>query len=322
MSGASPTASVDAVCAGILVADIFVQPLQRLPAAGELIATDDFVIDTGGCAANTATSLVRLGVSAAVVGMVGKDNFGDFIRDDLQRKGVHTAGIVQSEDTGTSKTVILPVIGEDRRFIHTFGANAQLTAAHLDSPLIHSPRFLYIGGYLVLPSLDPDATGALLASARARGAQTVFDVVIPADFQEDGLRSLATILPHVDYFTPNDLEAQILTKQNDPYQQAKAFLHAGCGTAIITMGERGTFVMNEEEDFFVPPMAVNVVDGSGAGDAFAAGLIAGLKADWPLRQSVRLASIVGASACTQLGCTTGVVTREQAEILLQQYSQA
>ena len=115
MSGALPKATVDAVCAGILVADIFVQPLERLPAAGELIATDDFVIDTGGCAANTATSLVRLGVSAAVIGMVGKDNFGDFIRDDLQRKGVHTAGIVQSDDTGTSKTVILPVIGEDRR---------------------------------------------------------------------------------------------------------------------------------------------------------------------------------------------------------------
>ena len=71
------------VCAGILVADIFVPPLPALPEAGELLATDDFLIDTGGCAGNVATGLAKLGTATAVAGKVGKDVFGDFIVRDL-----------------------------------------------------------------------------------------------------------------------------------------------------------------------------------------------------------------------------------------------
>src|SRR5262249_46385851 len=110
------------LCAGILVADLFVPPLTALPEAGQLISTDDFLIDSGGCAANTSTTLARLGVKAKVAGKVGTDTYGSFIMQDLASKGVETAGISTSHRRGTSKTVILPVIGEDRRFIHTFGA--------------------------------------------------------------------------------------------------------------------------------------------------------------------------------------------------------
>src|SRR5260370_31590670 len=74
------------LCAGILVADIFVPPLPALPEAGQLLATDDFLIDTGGCAANVAAGLAKLGVAVAVAGKVGKDAFGDFIVQDLTGK--------------------------------------------------------------------------------------------------------------------------------------------------------------------------------------------------------------------------------------------
>src|SRR5260370_22743736 len=78
------------LCAGILVADIFVPPLAALPEAGQLLATDDFLIDTGGCAANVAAGLARLGAAATVAGKVGNDGFGDFIIHDLAGKGVRT----------------------------------------------------------------------------------------------------------------------------------------------------------------------------------------------------------------------------------------
>lgn len=92
------TAETDVVCAGILVADIFVPPLPRLPEAGELLATDDFLLDTGGCAANTAASLRKLGVSASVVGKVGGDDFGRFVLDNLAAKGLDTTGVSPGHD--------------------------------------------------------------------------------------------------------------------------------------------------------------------------------------------------------------------------------
>src|SRR6266704_1225630 len=110
------------VCAGILVADLFVPPLERLPIGGDLVVTEDFLVQPGGCAANTAISLAKLGVSVSVVGKVGTDIFGDAVERDLQTNGVRTDALRRSSTYGTSKTVILPVIGEDRRYIHTIGA--------------------------------------------------------------------------------------------------------------------------------------------------------------------------------------------------------
>src|SRR5215472_1900411 len=115
------------VCAGILVADLFVPPLEQLPTQGNLVVTEDFLVQPGGCAANTAISLAKLGVSVSVIGKVGSDPFGSAVELDLQKHRVQTAAIRRSSSHGTSKTVILPVIGEDRRYIHTLGANADFT---------------------------------------------------------------------------------------------------------------------------------------------------------------------------------------------------
>src|SRR3972149_218608 len=111
---------IDVLCAGILVADLFVPPLPRLPDEGELLKVDGMLLDTGGCAANVATDLARLGVPAALAGTVGADSFGDFVKADLGRKGLaDTSGIRVSRAHPTSQTVILPVRGQDRRFIHS-----------------------------------------------------------------------------------------------------------------------------------------------------------------------------------------------------------
>jgi sugar/nucleoside kinase (ribokinase family) len=305
------------VCAGILVADIFVPPLPRLPQAGELQATDDFLIDSGGCAANTATSLVKLGVPTTVIGKVGADNFGDFIENDLRGKGVNTAGIVRSTAFGTSKTVILPVIGEDRRYIHTFGANADFSGTDLNRELIAGAKFFYLGGYLVLPGLQPQDLSETLQFARQQGAQTMLDVVVPADSGDSRFKTLEMALPYVDIFTPNDGEAHTLTGETDPERQAKRLLDAGCGTVVITMGEHGSLLMNKSEMLHLPSFPVKVVDGSGAGDAFAAGFIVGLLEGWSMIETLRFASAVGGSACTRLGCTPGVFTRPEALAYLQ-----
>ncbi|MBI2505626.1 MAG: carbohydrate kinase family protein [Candidatus Latescibacteria bacterium] len=312
--------SVEVVCAGVLVADTFVPPLPRLPAAGELMATGDFWHDSGGCAANTATCLGKLGVRAGVVGKVGRDASGNFVEQDLKVKGVDTSGLRRSERLGTSETVILPVSGDDRRYIHTFGANADFRVEDISREQVAGAEVFYVGGYLILPSFDPGAFRELLAFTRGRGVRTVLDVVVT---QGGGAwEALAAVLPEVDFITPNDYEAQLLTGEREPRAQAEYLLRAGCGTAIITQGEKGALLARPGQVLELPAFPLPVVDGSGAGDAFAAGLIAGLLRGWELGECLRLASAVGASACTKLGCTTGVFTRSQAEDFLRAHPPA
>src|SRR5215472_3966754 len=197
------------VCAGILVADLFVPPLEQLPTQGNLVVTEDFLVQPGGCAANTAISLAKLGVSVSVVGKVGEDMFGDAVERDLQTSGVRTDALHRSSTLGTSKTVILPVIGEDRRYIHTIGANADFMVEDISVPLVMQAQVFALGGYCVLPRLDPQRIAILLNNMREHGVRTLLDVVVPASANHPTLDDLRPILPFVDVFVPNIEEAAI-----------------------------------------------------------------------------------------------------------------
>jgi sugar/nucleoside kinase (ribokinase family) len=298
------------LCSGILVGDLFVPPLARLPAAGELLVTDDFLMGAGGCAANVAVVLSKLGVSSRVVGKVGRDSFGDFVISSLAGFGIDVSFIGRSATMGTAKTVIVPVAGEDRRYIHTMGANGDLTRSDFLPAAMSGVDVVYLGGYLVLPGLRPGAVVDLFEAAHRAGARTVLDVVLPGDTHAslDGLRA---ILPRVDFFLPNDDEARQLTGEQDPERQATVLHEAGAETVIITMGSDGVLVRTANNAQRIPAPSVDVVDGSGAGDGFAAALIVGILEGWPLERSLTFATEVGALACTALGCSAGIPNREQ-----------
>jgi sugar/nucleoside kinase (ribokinase family) len=305
-------ARCDVLCAGILVADLFMPPLPRLPREGELLKVDAMLLDTGGCAANTATDLARLGVRAGVAGRVGADSFGDFIRADLGRKGLaDVSGIRVSAAHPTSQTVILPVTGEDRRYIHCPGANADFTLDDIDMDAVCAARILYVGGYLLLPGLSAPGLAGLLQEARRHGVRTVLDV---AGVDPDhGMEHLVPVLPHTDAFLPNEDEAALLTHEEEPRRQSAIFADAGAGTVIITRGARGILARTRETLLNADAFHVDAVDGSGSGDAFDAGYIVGMLEGWDIERAVAFASAVGASCCTRLGCTAGVFDRGQAE---------
>ena len=308
----------DVVCLGILVADMFASPLAELPAAGEIRLVDEIYPDTGGCAANTGVCLARLGLTAGLIGKVGADVFGAFIMQDMAAKGLDVAGIRRSETAGTSKTMIITVTGEDRRFIHTLGANADFGYQDIDLELVARGKVLYVGGYLVLPELDHESLAKLLQFAKEQGLLTVLDVIVPTAGGHHVATDLAMALPYTDVFLPNDDEGRLLTGEADPVAQARCFLSYGCPNVVITMGGRGAIAANEQAVVRAPAFAVPVVDPSGAGDAFDAGYIYGLLQGWPLARTLTFASAIGASACMKLGTTPGVFTLDEAEAFLEQ----
>lgn len=306
-------ADAPVLCVGILVADLFVPPLARLPGAGELIATEDFLVQPGGCAANSAIALRTLGVAASVVGRVGDDLFGDLVERDLRARGIDTSGVARTPGYGTSKTVVLPVVDEDRRFIHTFGANATLTAADIPRAAVEAAEVVYVGGYLVLPALHQGDLAERFRLARERSTRIVLDVVVPSGQADLSLDAVRELLPLADYFLPNEDEARALTGEAEPHRQAERLLEAGARTVVIKRGERGVFVHSGDEAFELQAPPVDALEPSGAGDAFAAGLMVGILERWELERSVRFASVIGGSACTALGCWAGVFSRDEAD---------
>jgi sugar/nucleoside kinase (ribokinase family) len=303
------------LCLGILVADIFVPPLERLPAAGELIATGDFLVQPGGCAANVSLDLRTLGVPSAVCGRVGDDPFGELLIRDLRERGVGTDDVLRTAGCRTSTTVILPVIGDDRRYVHSFGANAVLSGDDLTQVALERADVLYVGGYLMLPSMQQRSLAEQLQRARAHGTVVVLDVAVPAG-SAASLDALDTLLPLADYFVPNADEARAITGESDPRRQAQRLMACGAQRVLIKLGDRGTYVRAAGVSFEMPAPHVDAVEPSGAGDAFAAGLIVGIREHWDLESQVRFANVVGASACTALGAWNGVFSREQEDLYL------
>ncbi len=323
----APTPEV--LCAGIIVADHVCTPITHVPAAGELVLADGMLLTIGGCAANAAVDLAKMGVRASVVGRVGKDIFGRIVTDLLREAGVDTSLVRASQSADTSQTLIVNVAGQDRRFIHTFGANAEFSAADIvvgtlrvpsarDGTLrvpTTLPRVIYLGGYLVMPSLKQEELAPLFAEARAKGVKTVLDVVVPRPGAY--VAQLDKLLPHVDVFLPNNHEGELITGQSNPLEQAEFFRRMGAGTVVITMGGEGALLVQDGLRLRTGVFAVPYVDGSGGGDAFDAGFIFGLLHGKGPEDCLRLASALGASCVRAIGTTPGVFTKAECEAFLE-----
>ncbi|HEV8001371.1 MAG TPA: carbohydrate kinase family protein [Planctomycetaceae bacterium] len=304
----------DCLCLGIVVADHVCEPISHLPRAGELVLTPRTHLSIGGCAANVAVDLVRLGRKAAVVGRVGDDPFGRFLIDALDRAHVDVGHIACVPGEATSTSMIINVRDDDRRFIHTPGANARLEGDEISPELLAQTRAVYVGGFGLSDKPAPDKIAALFRAAREIGVKTLLDVVVPEGGNCWPL--LEPVLPYTDVFLPNEDEARALTKCAEAADQARAFRDAGAETVVITRGHKGVVVASTSGVFRANSFPIEFVDGTGGGDAFAAGYVHALLSGGNVNECVRVGSALGASCVRVTGATTGVFdAAELAEFL-------
>jgi sugar/nucleoside kinase (ribokinase family) len=243
---------------------------------------------------------------------VGNDLFGQFVLQDLQRLGVDTSFIRRSQTHPTSCTFIVNVRGQDRRYIHCFGANADFSIADIDAKVLDDARVLYVGGYLAMPAFRPEHLVGLFRVAKQRGLITALDVVIPAG-SPSPLEDIRQALVYTDLFLPNKDEARALTGCSDPLEQAEILARFNPdGTIVITQGSAGALAKRGNETLRAAAFRVDSLDESGSGDAFDAGFLVGMLEGWPLEDSLRFASAVGASCTRALGCHDGVFQLEEA----------
>lgn len=298
-------------CAGILVKDTFCGPLKALPAPGELIAVETFKTRVGGCAANVAIDLRKQSQIVELVGCIGQDAAGAYLIKELQAAQVNCDQLVDTAAYPTSETVILLVTGEDRRYLHSFGANQAFKVSDIYRDWVAALDLFYLGGLFAMPGIVADELIELLAFARDQKVITVVDVVLPTDFKRAA--EMQRLLPHVDWFLPNDAEAAVLTGKDDPLEAIRTFRSWGAHDIIVTLGDQGAVAVFGNECWRAHAYPGQMVDPSGAGDAFACGLMTGIAKGWAFPRSLQYASLLGASATWMVGTTDGVLTEAQAE---------
>ncbi len=293
------------LCVGDMVGDIFSSPLARLPEPGELVLCDKIAVFPGGNALNTAIALCRLGENVAVAGSIGDDSLSRLLLDQIQAQGLDVRGLRREPAGRTASTFILRAEGEDWRFIHSLGVAATFTGEYVSPELIPDNGIMLVGGYLKLGAWDDNELADLMRHVWQRNCKVVLNICIAQDSGVDPGRCLP-LLEHVDIFVPNEEEASILTGEVVPMLQAKALLDAGAGAVVITRGAQGLFADDGKRTVEMGIFKVPVVDPSGCGDCFTAGLIAGMNRGWDFVHVLEFPSAVGAIGATVLGCTDGV----------------
>lgn len=294
----------DVMSLGIFVADALAKPIKRIPEWRQLELVDHVELHTGGCASNTATGLARLGIKTGVEGKIGTDGFGDFIWKHLDMEGIDTTGLVRDDKTNTSFTFVMIAPDGERAFFHYVGANGAFSFDDVNFDLIEDSRILHVGGSFVMPSIDGKPTAELLKKAKDMGIITSLDTVWNGAI--DAYATLEPCLEYLDFFLPSIDEAKLIAEHESPHDIAQFFLDRGVGTVGLKMGAEGSYLANRDMAVHVPAFKVDVVDTSGAGDAWVAGFLAGICKGMDIEQAAILGSAMGALCCTAIGTTAGL----------------
>ncbi len=292
-----PTTPPRLAVVGHVCVDVAVRPFTELPPAGKLVETERVDAHVGGLVGNIGRVLGPLGEPAYAVYRAGTDPWGDLIDSEVG-SWADTEFATRSTTQPTSLTVVLVRPDGERAFIHAKGTNAELAAEHvpIDALADRGVTHLHIGYALLLPAMDGEPMIELLRRARSRGITTSLDIT----WDSTGRWSEAVfpVLPHVDIFCPNDVEATALTGEQDPARAAQALLAAGVRQlVVVTCGARGaTGCAAGGEPFFVAPVRREVRDATGGGDCFNGALLTGLIRGMQPREAATSAAEIAADA--------------------------
>lgn len=296
---------LDVLCLGTLTIDIFLKKGGRLPMSfGDVTLLEAAELHPGGTACNAALDFAKLGLSVGVVTHLGDDAAGDLVVNRLSHAGVQLRGVTRDRAVNTTATFYTTEPDGTLAYLYYPGASETFAADDVDLQLIAGAKFLHVGGTFLMPALDGPATARILEVAQAAGVKTSLDPT--PNVTPDSLEIIAPSLPHLDFFFPNLVQAQVISGQKDPGAAAAFFLEQGVGTVSIKLDRHGSYVTDGQRTFLVPPYRVVEVETTGAGDAYAAGFITGIWSGWDLEKAAYFANAVGAMCVRAAGAQAGV----------------
>jgi sugar/nucleoside kinase (ribokinase family) len=268
---------------GGVQADVVIRPVTELPPPGATRLTEEMSIRVGGAGANAALAFVETGLPVRLMGCVGEDRLGEWMRQELAEAGlVDELSVVPGRPTGL--TVALESDERDRTFLTHLGVIADWGPEMIPADALDCDNLL-LCDYCVTPGLQGEAARSLLQATRAAGGRTFFDTAWdPDDFPAARRAELRDLLSRVDVFLPNEAEARAIAGDDDVHAAARALQAASGGWVVVKLGARGCLAVGPDGAQLTasaPAVAV-AADTTGAGDAFNAGLVTALNdnGDW------------------------------------------
>lgn len=288
---------------GIFVADLCFFS-DSIPIKGQTILGKKHIIGPGGKGSNQAIAAARSGGKVSFITKLGKDNYSDLAIslykkakinfDGIQFDPINStgaAGIMINEKTGENAINVVP------------GAAGTIDEKMIDDclPIIKKSKI-----FLTQLETPKDATFYALKKAKECGATTILNPAPASAFSKDFFRL-------IDFFTPNETEASFYLNKNiesekDCREAGKEFLDMGVKNILITLGDKGCFFKNENEEFLIPAKKLNnpVIDTTGAGDAFNGAFCVGLSENKNYKKSIEFASLVAGISVTKEGAANSM----------------
>jgi len=307
----------DVLAMGRLGVDIY--PLDSGVGLGDVSTFGKFL---GGSAANVAVAAARYGRTVQLVSRTGDDPFGRYLHRELTRLGVDDSAVAVDGDLQTPVTFceIFPPDDFPLYFYREPKApDLNITLDQVDADAIRGARVMWstVTGLSQQPSRQTHFDAWAI---RARAEHTILDLDYRPMFWRDpseASEQVSLALEHVTVAVGNREECEVAVGEVEPMRAADALLERGVQLAIVKQGPKGVLAKTADEVVEVPPHAVDVVNGLGAGDAFGGALCHGLLAGWGLERILRFANAAGAIVASRLECSTAMPTLDEVEARLE-----
>ena len=278
----------------------------RFPSPGETILGGNFFMFPGGKGGNQAVAAARIGGNVTFLCALGDDVFGENALKGYQKEGIQTQGIVTLPDTPSGVALITVNAEGENEIVVASGANDLLSVNHLEAS-----EDLLQGANMILTQLEiPIEVIVFLASfCRSRDIPLIINPAPARRLDEEIMDGLFLI-------TPNETETRILTgldvvDETSAEEAASALLDMGVANVLITMGKRGAFFMNREEQFTATPPKVTAVDTTAAGDVFNGVLAVCLAEHKSWKESIDMASKAAALSVTRMGAQASAPHKDE-----------
>lgn len=284
----------------------------HMPIFGETLVGSDFDMGPGGKGSNQAVAAARLGADSFFAGIIGDDKLAEIATELYAREGVNTTYLKKTRELATGVGFIILDPQGHNGIILDMSANKLADAAFVDTVEAQIAQSDIVLSVLELPVA---AAARAVELGRKHGVRTLLNPA-PATKLDDA------VIANCDFLTPNETELRILLGRapDDPTPSrdlANQLLKRGARNLIVTLGGEGALIVNREGMAQVPGVKVEVVDTTGAGDAFNAALAVMLAEGKDLMTAAKFAACAGALECTKLGVIPGLPTRAAVEKLCQ-----
>ncbi len=291
--------AIDVVVYGDINIDVMVYT-RRLPERGIPLTAESIRIMHGGVGGNIATALSTLNIKVALIGAVGEDVLGFEALRELNRIGVDTSRVRRLANVSTGLMIIFVEPSGERTIIGYRGANSKIIVDDEDLELIKNTRHLHVSGYTFLNEDYGEGALRLLKEAKVNNCTTSLDLEGIVYERPSLLKKVKGL---VDYLLMNEKEATLALGLREFNKQIPLILTRTLDSkaAIVKLGGKGCLIAENNRVVEVPAFKVKVVDTTGAGDAFNAGLIYGILKNLPLTKAAIIANAMGAYNCMGFG---------------------